>query len=292
MPRAAQTSSSGSKGKKGKEKKRSAEDEMGEIPEADEQAAARAAARVQKKQKKAAAVEEPEEEEDEQSQVGENESVAEDPAVAATRLRRRREHKRVSGYRSKAQECGFLSNAGVAAAGGTDVVMSALTSADAKRCMRFFPEVLNKSSYSKSECAARMKLSQEKVPESAAREAQGRLEATMRKFMNEAVLRTAEKGAMRVDAATMLAVLPPYHYLLEFTSLIPAKGLVRHAQASGILDATTADADVADDEKAENRELSAVAKKMDKDELERKEAFKQRRADLKAERERQATVVE
>lgn len=287
MPRAAQTHSSGHpKGTKSKQKKRSIGDEMGEVPEVDEQAAAHAAARAQKKQKKAAAQEaEVADDDEEQSQAGDDEPASESPEVAAARMRRRREHKRVAGYRSKAVECGFIPNAGVAAAGGADVIATALTSADARRCMRFYPEVLNKCSYGKAECAARMKLSQEKVPESAAREAQGRLEAVMRKFMNQAVLRTAEKGAMRVDAATMLAVLRPYHYSLEFTSLAPAKGLVRHAQASGVLEATTADADVADEEKIENRELSAAAKRMDKDEADRKEAFKLRRDQLKIERE-------
>ena len=98
------------------------------------------------------------------------------------------------------------------AAAGPDMFASALTPADAKRLMRFVPEVLNKSSYDKNECAARMKLSQESVPGSAARETQARCEAVLRKIMNESVLRSVEKGTMRVDAATVQSVLRPYQY--------------------------------------------------------------------------------
>lgn len=287
MPRAAQTSATGqsSKPKKSKAHKRAAEeDELGDVPAVDEQAASRAAARAQKKQKKAdLAAAAAAEDDGEESQVAEDEpeqAAETDPEVLKARLRRRREHKRVSGYRSKAQECGFLPSAGVAGAGGTDALMSALTIADAKRLMRFYPEVLSKSSYDKAECAARMSLSREQVPASAARETQARCEAVMRKMMNEAVLRTAEKGAMRIDAATMMAVLRPFHYLIEFSSFLPAKGLVRHAQSSGVLSATTADEEASEQEKLDNRELSNVAKKMDKDEMNRKEAFKKRKQEL------------
>lgn len=298
MPRAAQTSAAGqpSKGKKSKASKRTADDEMGDMPEVDEQAAARAASRAQKKQKKTAEpeeVEEPEADDDEdESQVGDEDVVREeDPATQAARLRRRREHRRVSGYRSKAVECGFLPNAGVAAAGGADSLMSALTAADAKRLMRFVPEVLNKSSFDKAECAARMKLSRESVPASAARETQARCEAVMRKLMRDAVLRTAEKGAMRVDAATMAAVLRPFHFNIQFSSFLPPRGLVRHAQASGVLSASAADNEAVDDEKAENKELSSAAKKIEADEIKRKEAFQKRKNDLARERAEKADVA-
>lgn len=294
MPRASQVSATGqsSSAKKGKASKRSVEDEVGEMPEVSEQDVARAAARAQKKQKKAAVAEAAANDDDEASQAAEeSEPAALDPEAAKARMRRRREHKRVSGYRSKAQECGFLSGAGVAGAGGADALMSALSVADAKRLMRFSPEVLNKSSYDKAECAARMRLSQEAVPAPAARETQARCEAVMRKMMNEAVLRTAEKGAMRVDAATMMAVLRPFHYLLEFSSFLPAKGLVRHAQSAGVLTATTADEEVAEQEKIDNRELSSAAKKMDKDALDRKEAFKKRKMQLQNERDAKAVAA-
>ncbi len=292
MARANQVGSSSSTKKKNKAtKKRASEEneEVGEIPQVDEATAALAAARAQSKKQKTH-MEEPEEgndghDDDEESQAGED---AVDPEAVRLKLRRRREHKRVSGYRSKAQECGFLKGAGVAAAGGTDALMTALTPADAKRLMRFVPEVLNKSSYNKAECAMRMKLSQEAVPCSAARETQARAEAVMRKMLNEAVLRTAERGAMRVDAATMMSVLRPFHYNTIFSSFLPPKGLVRHAQASGVLSATAADEEAVETEKAENKELSQAQKKIDAEELKRKEAFKARKAELKAQRETEA----
>lgn len=297
MPRAAQTSAVGksSKDKKTKPTKRPAEDEMGELPGVDEQAEAHAAARAQKKkkQKKAAEVAAEEEVDEEESQAGDEgeEETALDPAVQAARLRRRREHRRVSGYRAKAQECGFFPNAGVAAAGGADSLMSALTAADAKRLMRFVPEVLNKSSFDKAECAARMKLSRESVPASAARETQARCEAVMRKLMRDAVLRTAEKGAMRVDASTMAAVLRPFHFNIQFSSFLPPRGLVRHAQAAGVLSASAADNETVEQEKAENKELSTAAKKIESDEIKRKEAFQKRKGDLRLERAEKAGAV-
>ena len=159
---------------------------------------------------------------------------------------------------------------------GLDSFASALTPADAKRLMRFGPEVLNKSTYDKAECAARMKLSTEPVPASAARETQARCEAVFRKIMNEAVLRTVEKGVARVDAATMQSVLRPYQYGMSFSAVLPPKGLVRHAQGEGVLTASQNDEAGLEQEKADNRELAAAAKKIDKDEEARKAAFRKK----------------
>ena len=257
---------------------------VGDAPVEDEDAAAQAAARKQKKQKKKAApVEEPEEEEVDGDAEEEEEEVEDDGTAeekAKKKLRRQREHKRVSGYRAKAAECGFKKSNSIAGTGGIDMFASALTPADAKRLMRFVPEILNKSTYDKAECAARMKLSTESVPGSAARETQARCEAVLRKFMNEAILRTVEKGATRLDAATMQAVLRPYQYNLSFSSVLPPKGLVRHAQGQGVLSATAADEASMDQEKDDNRELGAAAKKIDQAELARKEAFAKRKAEL------------
>ena len=146
------------------------EETMGDAPVEDEEAEERAAQRKQKKQKKKAA---PPVEEDDEPPNEEDDEEEEDDGTEEEkekkRLRRKREYKKVSGYRAKAAECGFKKANGVIAAAGPDMFASALTPADAKRLMRFVPEVLNKSSYDKNECAARMKLSQESVPGSAAR---------------------------------------------------------------------------------------------------------------------------
>jgi hypothetical protein len=270
-------------------KKRAAEDEeheeagVGDMPAEDEEAAEQAAARKQKKKKtKAAPAEEAEPEDEGEGDEAEDDGTAEERAKK--KLRRQREHKKVSGYRAKAAECGFRKGIGVIASSGVDMFASALTPADAKRLMRFVPEVLNKSTYDKNECAARMKLSQESVPPSAARETQARCEAVLRKIMNEAVMRSVEKGVMRIDAATVQSVLRQYQYNMTFSSVLPPLGLIRHAQGAGILSANAKDEAGMEQETKDNKELSAAAKQIDKAEEARKEAFAKRKKELANER--------
>jgi hypothetical protein len=257
--------------------------EVGDAPMADAEAEERATQRKQKKQKKKA---EPEEEEEppheEDGDEEDDDGNAEEKAKK--KLRRQREHKKVSGYRAKAAECGFRKGIGVIASSGVDMFASALTPADAKRLMRFVPEVLNKSTYDKNECAARMKLSQESVPPSAARETQARCEAVLRKIMNEAVMRSVEKGVMRIDAATVQSVLRQYQYNMTFSSVLPPLGLIRHAQGAGILSANAKDEAGMEQETKDNKELSAAAKQIDKAEEARKEAFAKRKKELANER--------
>ena len=258
--------------------------EVGDAPMVDAEADERAAQRKQKKQKKKA---EPAEEEEEAPHEEEGDEEDDDGTAeekAKKKLRRQREHKKVSGYRAKAAECGFRKGNGPVAASGIDMYASALTPADAKRLMRFVPEVLNKSTYDKNECSARMKLSQESVPPSAARETQARCESVLRKIMNEALMRSVEKGVMRIDAATVQSVLRQYQYNMTFSSVLPPLGLIRHAQVSGVLSANAKDEAGMDQETKDNKELSAAAKKIDAAEAARKEAFAKRKKDLAAER--------
>ena len=288
MPKAAAPSKPSKKSKKRAEPE-DEEDVVGDAPVADAEAAERATQRKQKKQKKKAPAPEPEEEEEAPHEEEEPASEGEDDDGTAEerakkKLRRQREHKKVSGYRSKAMECGFKKGNGVIASSGIDMFASALTPADAKRLMRFVPEVLNKSSYDKNECAMRMQLSTEKVPPSAARETQARCDAVLRKFMNEAVLRSVEKGVMRVDAATMQSVLRPYQYNMTLSSVLPPKGLIRHAQGEGVLSANAQDAEGMEQENKDNKELAGAAKKIDAAEVARKEAFAKRKKELAAER--------
>lgn len=261
------------------------EDEVGDAPIEDTEAEERAAQRKQKKQKKKRSEPEEEEEQDEAPyEEGDEEDDGTAEEKAKKKLRRQREHKKVSGYRAKAAECGFRKGVGVIAAAGTDMFASALTPADAKRLMRFVPEVLNKSSYDKNECAARMKLSTESVPASAARETQARCESVLRKIMNEAVLRSVEKGVKRVDAATVQSVLRPYQYNMSFSSVLPPKGLIRHAQGEGVLSANAQDEAGMDQENKDNKELAGAAKQLDKAEEARKAAFRKRKEELAVER--------
>jgi len=282
---AAHTESGGKKKGKGGKKRAVEEEEEevpGDMPERDEEAEAAGQRRKEKKQKKKKEPE-PEEEEDAEEEDDEvDEGTAEERAKA--KLRRQRLHKKISGYRNVAKACGFNKKGGVIAASGIDSHASFLTDADAKRLMRFVPEVLNKSSYDKEECQERMKLSTESVPGSAARETQAQCQAVMRHIMNQATLRTVEKGAMRIDAATMYAVIRPYQYGMTFSGALPPKGLIRHAQNEGKLSSTTADEAAMDAEKTENNELVASQKKIDKAEEARKAAFIKRRSELAAAR--------
>ena len=207
-------------------------------------------------------------------------------AEVAKKLRTSREHKRLSGYRSVAKECGFLSNSGSMTYTGIDSFASCISSTDAKRLMRFVPEVLNKSSYDKHECAERMKLSQESVPGSAARETQARCEAVFRHVLNEAVMRTVEANKIRVDAATMHSVLRKYANGMTFTSITPPKGLIRHAQAEGKLGAFDEDAQEMSAEKEENKHLENAAAVLAEKEEARIAAFRERKKQLIKEREK------
>jgi hypothetical protein len=268
--------------KKEKKKRDAPEEEeaAGDAPVVEQADRERAEARKAKKQKKAAQPppeQEPEEEVDD-AEEGAEDGEAFDEDAAKSRLTRRRQAKRASGYRAKATECGFRKASGVVAASGVDAYACALSLAEAKRLMRFFPEVLNKSSYDKSECAMRMKLSQESVPPSAARVTQARCEAALRKIVNEATLRGAERGVTKIDAATIQSVLRPYQFGMTFSSVVPPKGLIRHAQKEGVLTANLADEESAEKESAENKELVAAAKKISDDEAARKKAFAERKA--------------
>ena len=294
MPRSVQiVSASEGKKRKNQSKKEMPKDVLAESEDdADEEpsiepteqdrlnADARKAKRQKLKKAAEAAVDE-EAAEDEEAAVDEEDGDdVPDPEKLKRKLRRQREHKKISGYRAKALECGYVTGAGPVAGAGLDCFASALTAADAKRLMRFCPENLSKSSYDKAECQARMALSTESVPASAARETQARCEAAMRKVMNDAMLRTIERGAMRIDAATMQSVLRPFQAGMVFTSATVPKGLLRDAQLNGILAANLADEEGMAKEKAENRELASQAKKIENDEVARKQAFRARKVEL------------
>lgn len=252
------------------------------------------APRSKKAAKKAAAPEpepaEVDDDTDEAEPEPEEESAA-DSEKARKKLRRRREAKKCAGYRAIAGECGFVTGGAAAAAAGNALLMSAVTPADAKRCLRFVPEVLSKSSFQKTECHERMRLSTEPVTDASARVAQGHIEAVMRRMLNKAVFSAVEKGQKRIDAATMLSVLRPHQGGLHFTAVVPPLGLLRHAQINGVLSASAADAEAADDEKAANKELVGDARRLDNAELKRREAFRARKAELAAKRAGEAAAA-
>lgn len=270
-------------GKKKKEKRPVEEDEeevgTGDLPQKDVGAEERAESR--KKKKKQKVVEEDDPPVEEQSEEEEAPDEGEDEEAAKKRLSRLRKSKKLKGYRLKAQECGFLKSSTIANAGGEDMFASVITPADAKRLMRFVPEVLNKSSYDKAECAARMALSTESVPDAAARVTVANCEAVLRDRAKAAVMLALEKGVSTINADTMQSVLRPYQYNMSFSSVLPPKGLIRYAQSNSVLGASAADEENLEQEKEDNRELSAAQRKIDAAEVARKEAFRKRREELK-----------
>ena len=73
-----------------------------------------------------------------------------------------------------------------------------------------------------------------------------------------------------------------------FSSVLPPKGLIRHAQAGDVLGKSARDEEDMQTELSENKELESMAKKMDKEEEERKALFRQMREQMKKKREAEA----
>jgi hypothetical protein len=255
-----------------------------ELPEDDPDAEAAGARRKEKKAQKKSKPVEPEPEDNEETDGEEEGGDAEEGAAGsarklALRMRKKRHARKASGYKSKAEEAGWRKEL----VSGKDCFASCISAADAKRMMRFAPQNVNKGSFDTAEGNLRMQLSQESVPDSAARVTQARTEAVFRHIMNAAVLRTVERKVATVDASTMVSVLRPYVAALEFTGTLP-KGVIRYAQSLSLLGVNAEDEQLVEAEKAENKELSSTVRKMDSAEKARKAAFSARKLELQKRR--------
>lgn len=221
-------------------------------------------------------------------EAAKKDSKERDPAKA---LKTRREHKRCSGYRMKAKEVGYLR-----VGGGIDMHKSVLSNADAKRLLRFYPEVLEKSSYSEEETKERMMLSDEALPTATARVAQANLEPLMRYLMTESLWHATENNKMRVNAQHVHAAFRRYAPYMRYTAVEPPKGLIKHALKEGVSGMQAYDTDLNEDflqnEKDENASLVKQQKVMESAELARKAAFKKRKHELIAARELAATQAD
>ena len=80
------------------------------------------------------------------------------------------------------------------------------------------------------------------------------------------------------------AVWVPLVSAVVLSSVLPPKGLIRHAQGEGVLSANAQDEAGMEQENKDNKELSSAAKQLDKAEEARKAAFAKRKAELAAER--------
>ena len=213
-----------------------------------------------------------------------------DPAKLKRKLRLAREKKRCVGYRAKAAECGYAPGS-LSSAAGKDQFAHLISLSEAKRLVQWSPENVKAGSFERSELADRLRLSSESIPQKVGVIVQQKAESLFRNVLNEAVLRTVEKGAMRIDAATVYSILRPYAQNFDFTFASVPTGLLRDAQSKGILSATSEDADAADAEKEENKQSHALLKKLAAVEAEEKEARREKREAAKAEKAAEAASV-
>ena len=200
-----------------------------------------------------------------------------------------RARKKLSGYRRLAVRAGYNDKEGRNSSQGYDATMSLLSSADAKRLLRFFPEVLNKSSYGVEECHERMLLCEEAVPKSAARTAQAHLEVIFRWAMNQALLNAVESGRRRVDAEHMYQALRRLDPSLKYTAILPAKGLIKHALNTAVFEdmkATEEDTKGEADDKKQNAKIAQkLAKHKAAIKLQKEQEKQDREADKNKEKE-------
>ena len=253
----------------------------------EEEAALESEAEEATKAKKSKKRKEPEDEEDDDVEVDETVKKKKRPSTAKTpeqqqkdKLMSERAHKKFSGYRKLAVRAGYNEKGGRNGSQGFDPTMSLLSSADAKRLLRFFPEVLNKSSYSSEECYERMLLCEEPVPKSAARTAQAHLEVIFRWAMNQSLLNAVESGRRRVDAQDMFQALRRLDASLKYTAVLPAKGLLKYALNTSAYEEMKANEDDEKNEGEEKKQNSKIAQKFAK----HKAAIKQKKDEEKAQR--------
>lgn len=255
------------KSEKKKKKKRKAEREPEVEPEAEEQEGV----------------------EDQQDEGDDDDDGNEEHKDSKQTLKNRKRRSRSIRFRNVAKKLGYSSNGGPIAASGADAAFFAITQADVKRLMASVPHDFSKGSYSKSETEARIALSEESLPASVLRVAQSRIEPLLRNIVNEATLRMIETSSRQsLDAATVLSVIRPYTSSMMFTAVQPPKGLIKYAQKEGVLGATEADREAADDDDTESKDIAKFAKKIAKKKAEEKTARKERLAKLKGEREAKA----
>ena len=244
---------------------------------------------------------EPEEEEEEveESKKEKRELTPEEvKKKKAKDLRNSREHKKCGGFRRLSKQAGYNRSAGTAgAAQGVDMFRSCLTKDDAKRLLRYFPEVTKDATFEKEEAVERAALSSQAVPPAVAREAQAFLEPVFRACMNEALTRAVEdgiNGKARVAASHMYSALRKYAPYMRYTAVLPPRGLIKHAVKEGELSKIDAD----DDTKAiakEKEEVSAINKDLKRLAAEAKEKKKlrdERIAQNKADKEKAAAAAQ
>ena len=271
-----------------KSKKTKAPPEDDELAEEEPIQAPKKKARKKKEPEPEPEEEEGEEEVEESKKEKRELTPEEQKKKKAKELRNSREHKKCGGFRRLAKQAGYNRSSGITAAQGVDMFRSCLTKDDAKRLMRYFPEITKDATYDKEEAMERAALSGQAVPPAVAREAQAFLEPVFRACMNEALTRAVEdgiNGKARVAASHMYSALRKFAPYMRYTAVLPPRGLIKHAVKEGELSQIDADQDtkVIAKEKEEtsaiNKEIKRLASEAEKKKKLRDERIAQAKAD-------------
>lgn len=174
-----------------------------------------------KKRAKTETVEEVPAEEDEEGNEEEEENT--------DKIKRDRKGAKRTGYRHLAEQCGYDPTGESFKA---DIHATAMTVLDVKRLVTFVPGTPDKPSFTMEELERRMELYGESLPMGAARQALVHIEHAARHLIDQAVEITIAKGVQTISPAVMLQVLKPYRNSMEFSSIVPPIGLVRHAKST------------------------------------------------------------
>lgn len=158
--------------------------------------------------------------EDEEAEGGQQEANPD-------KIKRDRKGAKRTGYRNLAEQCGYDPKGQCFK---TDMHASAMTVLDVKRLVSFVPT--NGQGVSLDELERRMEIHGDSLPMGAARQALCHIEHAARHVIEQAVEVTMSKGVQTISPAVMLQVLKPYRGSMEFSSIVPPVGLVRHAKST------------------------------------------------------------
>jgi hypothetical protein len=164
-------------------------------------------------------------------------------------IRRRREASRLAGYRKLASDTGITKKS------SRGIVKPVMSIADTRRILSFVPEVYKHGSMDADEAKLRIQQSRTPVSTAAAHVFRGLIESELRKVGMEAVDVAASLGRTRVDAAILNVVLSKRKTDFFNADDLPL-GMVRYAQAQGLLGLLETEAAGQDQEKATNKALS------------------------------------
>ena len=182
-----------------------------------------------KKRSKPSEVEAQQENEEVEAGQGDEDEEAEgeQQEINMDKIKRDRRGAKRTGYRQLAEQCGYDPKGQCFK---TDMQASAMSELDVKRLVSFVPT--NGQGMSLDELERRMEIYGDSLPKSAARQALCHIEHAARHVIQQAVEKTMRNGTQTVTPVVMEEVLEPYRGSMEFSSIAPPVGLVRHAKST------------------------------------------------------------